>query len=75
MALHAVADRLREPLLRRIAARRRAGPEAAARDLDQALALVALFRGAFVTSTMAADASSVHRTLGLIAREAAPATR
>jgi hypothetical protein len=72
VALHAVADRLREPLARRIAARRREGPEAAARDLDQALALIALLRGAFVTSTMAADASSAHRTLGLIARDAMP---
>jgi hypothetical protein len=74
-ALHAAADRLREPLANRIAARRREGPEAAARDLDQALALMALFRGAFLTSTMAADASSVHRMLGLIARDVAPAAR
>jgi hypothetical protein len=71
VALGKLAGTFREPLARRLAARRKTSFEAAARDIDQALALVELFRGAFITSTMAPDASSVHRTIGLIARDPA----
>jgi hypothetical protein len=40
----------------------------ALRDLDQALALMSVFRAGFATSSVAADYSWAHRTLGLLAR-------
>jgi hypothetical protein len=42
----------------------------AQRDVDEALALMALFREAYFTVDMESDASAVHRSFGLIPREA-----
>jgi hypothetical protein len=67
-AVHQLADAHRPGLARRIAARRNRPVPDAAYDLDQALALIHLFRSAFLTSTIAPDATSIHRTLGLIAK-------
>jgi hypothetical protein len=68
-ALKQVAEAHRAALVARLASRNHRPEETEARDLDHALALIGLFRAAYVTSTMAPDASSVHRTAGLIARE------
>jgi hypothetical protein len=67
-AVHRVADAHRPWLARRIAARQKRPEADAARDLDQVLALIHLFRSAFLTSAIAPDATSIHRTLGLIAK-------
>jgi hypothetical protein len=60
----------RAPLVSRLAARKGRNVEDAERDLDEATALVSLFRQAYLTSAIEADASAVHRSLGLIPREA-----
>jgi hypothetical protein len=67
-AVHQLAEAHRPGLTRRIAARRNRPEPDAAHDLDQALALIHLFRSAFLTSAIAPDATSIHRTLGLIAK-------
>jgi hypothetical protein len=67
-AVYQFADSHRPGLARRIAARRNRSEPDAASDLDQALALVHLFRSAFFTSAIVPDATSIHRTLGLIAK-------
>ncbi len=58
----------------RLVARLASGPgrnvEDAERDLDEATALISLFRQAYITSAIEADASAAHRSLGLIPREA-----
>jgi hypothetical protein len=69
-ALHAFADSHRPALTRRSAQRQHRSLEEAARDLDQALAFIALFDSAYVTSTVDPAFTSVHRTLGLVARAA-----
>lgn len=70
--LYDVASARREALGRLLAARE-GRPEADARhDLDQVLALVHLFEGAFATSAIDPNFTSVHRTLGLIARDPIP---
>jgi hypothetical protein len=48
-------------------------PENARRELDEAIAFMALFRQAYATSDIEADASAVHRSAGLIPREASDA--
>jgi hypothetical protein len=67
-AVYQLADAHRPWLVRRIAAKHQQPEADAARDLDQALALVHLFRSAFLTSAIAPDATSIHRSLGLIAK-------
>src|SRR5262249_39142217 len=57
----------RAALAARLAARQRCSIENAERDLDQAIALMALFRQAYLTATIEPDATAVHRVLGLIA--------
>jgi hypothetical protein len=74
-AIHRFADAHRQAFARRIASDRNSTPEQAARDLDRALALMALFRHAFVTSAISPDGQAIHRTAGLIARGAGPAPR
>ncbi len=58
----------RDDLAKRLAASRKTTPEAAARDLDQALALVDLFGGAFFAIKVDPDLTSVHQSIGLIAK-------
>ena len=41
-----------------------------ARDLDQVIELARLFEAFFVTSRIDAEHSTVHQTLGLLARQA-----
>jgi hypothetical protein len=65
-----VVDR-RTPLAARLAAGHKRSLEDAQHDVDEALALMALFRQAYATSDIEPDASAVHRSLGLIPREAA----
>lgn len=68
-ALHRFANSHRGAIARRIAAKHRSNPDDTRRDLDQALALMALFGDGFVTTRLASDARSAHRTLGLIVRD------
>jgi hypothetical protein len=65
------ADAHRADLARRLAADRHAPADDARRDLDQVLALMGLFRGAYATSAIDKGFASAHRTFGLIAREPA----
>ncbi len=63
----------RKNLVVRLAAQQKR-PEAEVRqDLVQAVALMALFQDAYFTSSLSPDASSMHRTFGLLARDPAPA--
>ncbi len=66
--IHRFADSHRAAIARRIATKNQGTLEGARRDLDQALALMGLFREAFVTSGLAADSRTAHRMLGLIVR-------
>jgi hypothetical protein len=68
-ATHAFVDAHRPAFARRSAERQHRPVDEAARDLDQALALIDLFDSAYLTSTIDPTFSSVHRTLGLVARE------
>jgi hypothetical protein len=63
----------RPALVARLAARQHGNAGDAERDFDQALALMALFRQAYLTTTIDPDATAVHRTVGLIAKDATPA--
>ena len=67
---HRVADAQRAELARQSAVKKHVPEADAARDLDQALALLKLFQAAYFTSDLAPDATSVHQTLGLIVRPA-----
>ncbi len=58
----------REPLSRRFAAARGVAPEAAARDLDGALALLDPFGTAFFALAVDPGLTSVHQTVGLIGK-------
>jgi hypothetical protein len=58
----------RPAFVARLAARNHSTTEKAERDLDQAVALMALFQQAYGTSRIEPDATAVHRTLRLIAR-------
>ncbi|MDR3636780.1 MAG: hypothetical protein P4L84_23450 [Isosphaeraceae bacterium] len=71
-ALKSTAELHRTDLVKRLASQNRRSEEAQARDLDQVLCLIGLFRAAYVTSAMTPDATSVHRTAGLIARDPTP---
>jgi len=66
--LFELADARRTPLAEQLATRHGRSVAAARHDLDQALALMNLFEGAFATSTIDRGFTAVHRTLGLIAR-------
>jgi hypothetical protein len=71
MRLHDYVLDRRAPLAVRLAGDKRP-LEDAQRDVDEAIALMALFRQAYATSDMEPDASAVHRSLGLIPRQADP---
>lgn len=71
VAIARAADARLPQLARDHARRRGESEEAARRDLDQSLALLKLFRAAFLSNAIAPDFSSVHRTAGLIAGEPA----
>ena len=71
-ALHEFASSHRQQVARRLAARQKRDEANSARDLDQALALIKLFRVAFAANEMTPDATSVHHTIGLIGRLPAP---
>lgn len=58
----------RAALVRRVVSDQGKTEADAGRDLDQALALMRLFRAGFATSTVAANFSSAHRTVGLLAQ-------
>jgi hypothetical protein len=72
VAVKATIDAHRAKVVKRLAARNHRSQETEAHDLDQVMALMGLFQGAYLTSAIAPDASSVHRTLGLIARTPRP---
>jgi hypothetical protein len=71
LKLHQFVINHRAPLVERLAAKQKRPAENAASDLDQAVALMALFRQSYLTAAIDPDATAVHRTLGLIAREPA----
>jgi hypothetical protein len=73
--LHEAADSHRDGLARRVAAKHNRPEIEARHDLDQVLDLIHLFKGAFVTSSIDASFTSVHRAIGLLARDPAPPTR
>ncbi len=75
VALHAFADIHRTALVKKLAADHHRSEEAEGRDLDQVLALMDLFEGAYLTSALAPDATAVHRALGLVAKSTAPPPR
>jgi uncharacterized protein DUF3352 len=66
--IYDLLDAHRPAVARRLAARHKQPEADARRDLDQALALIRLFEGAYVTSAIAPDFSHVHHTLSLVAR-------
>jgi hypothetical protein len=70
---HAAARRTQ--LARTIAARHHCPERDVARDLDDVLALMSLFRGAFAAGTVDPDGKAVHGTLGLIARDPSASPR
>jgi hypothetical protein len=70
--LHQYVLTFREPLVARLAARQHRDVADVQRDLDRSVELMALFRQAYLTSTIEPDATAVHRELGVIARAAAP---
>ncbi len=65
-ALRRFAEAHREALTRRIAANQGGNAADAGRDLDQALALMSLFRIGYLTNRIAPDFAHAHQTLGLI---------
>ena len=66
--LHEFVLSHRGPIVERLAARQQRPVADMDRDLDQALALIALFRQAYLTSAVEPDATAVHRSLGLVER-------
>jgi hypothetical protein len=70
LRLHDYIVETRAAIAARLAAGNKHSLEDARRDLDEAIALLALFRQAYATSDMEADASAVHRSVGLVPREA-----
>lgn len=63
----------RGAILARMTARQGRTVEDAGRDLDQAIASMALFRQAYLTVAIDPDATGAHQTLGLVAHEPATA--
>jgi hypothetical protein len=68
-AVHQFAGKHHARLLQNLAARQNRPAALVERDLAQALALAKLFRAAFITSRLHADATAVHRSAGLIVRD------
>ncbi|MBX6312440.1 MAG: hypothetical protein IRY99_05895 [Isosphaeraceae bacterium] len=69
---YAWASAHREELARWLAIRPGASGGPSRRDLEDVLALLALFRGAFATSTLEPDGTAARRTVGLIAKDQSP---
>jgi len=65
-AVSNLAGRRRASLLQAWAARQKRPTSDVDRDLSQVLALARLFRAGFITSRFDADATAVHRSVGLI---------
>jgi hypothetical protein len=65
-ALNQLAGKQRNRLVETLAARQKRPAADVASDLAQVLALARLFRAGFVTSRFDADATAVHRGVGLI---------
>jgi hypothetical protein len=71
--IYRFADPIRPQIARRVAARQKRPEDDAARDLDEALALIHLFDVAFFTSQIEPGFTSVRRRLGLVrTRKAVP---
>ncbi len=60
------------PALARMARRQRASWGESATDIESALELLDLFTGAYVTTSMAEDASWAHHTIGLVSETREP---
>jgi hypothetical protein len=71
VGLHRYVRDHRAALVARLAARQGRTAEEAGRDVDQAVLLMGLFRQGYLTSTVEPDATSVHRSVGLLVREPA----
>ncbi len=67
-SIHDFTSRARTVVARRLAARQKITEAEAARDLDQALALVELFDVAFVASVVEPGFTAVNRSIGLVRR-------
>jgi hypothetical protein len=68
--LHDFVLHRRASLAARLAAGNQRPLDDAGRDVDEVIALMALFRQAYATSDIEPDASAVHRSLGLIPQAA-----
>ena len=68
-AVNQLAGKQRARLLQILVSRQNRPADLVDRDLSQALALAKLFRAGFVTTRLRADATAVHRSLGLILRD------
>ncbi len=70
-AFDRLVTRHRKRILQTLAARQKRSTDEVDRDLSHALAMAKLFRAAFITSRFDADATAVHRRLGLIRHDRA----
>ncbi len=68
-ALENLASKHRGLLVQTLAARQKRSVEEVDRDLSHVLAMARLFRAGFITSRFDADATAVHRSVGLIRHE------
>jgi hypothetical protein len=68
-ALNGLADRHRDILVRKIAARQNRPVADVKGDLDQVMTLARLFQGAFVSSRIDSEATAVQHSAGLILHE------
>lgn len=69
-AIERLASRHRALVSQMLAARQNRSSEEVDRDLSHAIALARLFRAGFITSRFDADATAVHRRIGLIRHQA-----
>ncbi len=65
-AFENLAGKHRSRLVQTLAARQKRSVDEVDRDLSHVLALARLFRAGFITSRFEADATAVHRSVGLI---------
>ena len=70
--LYDAADAHRDGLARRLSAKHNRPESDARHDLDQALDLIHLFRGAFATSSIEPGFTSMHRSIGLLSQDPTP---
>ena len=69
-AVRSLADRHREMLIQKMMKHDQKARAVAQADLDKLLTFLGLFRSIYVTSELASGGQSLHRTLGLLSREA-----